>query len=718
MPSALPRPEIVVRFGAFEANLGTREVRKYGIRIRLGGQASEILAALLEKPGEVVTREELQRILWADNTFVEFENGLNIAIKKLRSALGDSASKPLYIETVPRVGYRFIAPIQKNSTVALAEPGVSEQARTDIAPAIAAKAEAGLAAPRHFRFWMAAVCILVLGFVAYGFFSPAPVPSATSFVQRPISEHLNGFARIVTDGVRVYFLERTGGRDTLVQTSTAGGPTKVIEGPFPKTRIFDISPDRSEFLVGSFETTAPGLPLWIWPVQGGSPIRVGSVIADDASWAPSAQQILYTRGHDIRIVRRDGTDDRLFIHTSGAPYWIRFSPDNGRVIFTVDNAQSDSATLWEAAADGSNPYIRFQGWSNPPSECCAEWTPDGKYLVFTSAHTGFRNLWAVREKPFLLHWRPSAPVQLTPTARALGAAVLTRNGTRAFLTAWNEVWQFERFDVGTKQFSPVPSGRDTFAILPSPDGAWAAIVKTDWSLWRTKMDGSIGVQLTSPPLNATQPQWSPDGTKIAFEAHRFGEPVRAYVVSAEGGPIQEVLALKGQQSVPAWSPDGSEIAVALSVDPPGDTSGQRGIFIVDWKSQRAEKIPGSEGLTSPMWSPDGKYFTAKRADERELLLFDRQAQKWNSIAKATVVSGLTWSRDSKYLYTQNLAEEGQPVFRLRAGDFTRERVISFESFLKEGVESCPLESGTGDGSLIVRLKRSGGQVYALDLNFP
>jgi Tol biopolymer transport system component/DNA-binding winged helix-turn-helix (wHTH) protein len=714
MASGSLQSEKVVRFGAFETNLLTGELRKYGIRIRLGGQPTQILVALLEAPGETVTREELRRRLWANNTFVEFENGLNNAVKKLRSALGDSAGQPLYIETLPRVGYRFIAPIEKNSGPAAIEAHVSQQVGAEIASGIAARAASAL----HFRFWVTGVCVLVLGFTAYGFFSPAPVPSVTSFVQRPMTDHLNAFARIVTDGVRVYFLERTGGHFTLVQTSTAGGPTSAVEGPFPKTRIFDISADRSEFLVGNFETTRLGLPLWIWPVQEGSPIRVGSVIADDASWAPNAQLILYTRDHDIRIVRRDGTDDRLFLHTSGIPYWIRFSPDNRKMIFTVDDSQSDSSTLWEAAADGSDLYIRFQGWSNPPSECCAEWTPDGKYLVFTSAHSGFKNLWAMREKPFLLHWRTSAPVQLTPTARALSGSVLTRNGTRAFVMAWNEAWQFERFDVGTKQFSPVPTGRDTYTIHPSPDGVWAAVVKADWSLWRTKMDGSGGVQLTSPPLKAAQPQWSPDGTRIAFEAHRFGEPVRAYVVSAEGGPIQEILALRGEQSVPSWSPDGSKIAVAMNVDPPSDASFQRGIVVVDLKSQRSEKIPGSEGLTSAMWSPDGKYFTAKTLDERELLLFDRQTQKWNSIVKATVVSGLTWSRDSKYLYMQNLAEEGQPVFRLRAEDFKPERVVSFESFLKEGVESCPLESGTGDGSLIVRLRRSGGQVYALDLNLP
>lgn len=112
MASGSVRPEKIVRFGPFETNLHTGETRKYGIRIRLGGQPTQILTTLLERPGEVITREELRHQLWADDTFVEFENGLNNAVKKLRSALGDSADKPLYVETLPRVGYRFVAPIE------------------------------------------------------------------------------------------------------------------------------------------------------------------------------------------------------------------------------------------------------------------------------------------------------------------------------------------------------------------------------------------------------------------------------------------------------------------------------------------------------------------------------------------------------------------------------------------------------------------------------
>src|SRR5229473_634112 len=93
-----------VRFGVFQLNLAAGELRKHGIRIRVAGQPLEILAILLEKPGEVVTREELRAKLWSEDTFVDFEHSLNKAVNRLRQTLGDSAEEPLYIETLPRVG--------------------------------------------------------------------------------------------------------------------------------------------------------------------------------------------------------------------------------------------------------------------------------------------------------------------------------------------------------------------------------------------------------------------------------------------------------------------------------------------------------------------------------------------------------------------------------------------------------------------------------------
>lgn len=109
-------PSRVLRFGVFQANLAARELRKHGVRVRLPGQPFFILSILLEKPGEVITREEMRQRLWSSDTFVDFEHSLNSAIKKLRAALGDSAENSRYVETVPRLGYRFIAPVEEVST--------------------------------------------------------------------------------------------------------------------------------------------------------------------------------------------------------------------------------------------------------------------------------------------------------------------------------------------------------------------------------------------------------------------------------------------------------------------------------------------------------------------------------------------------------------------------------------------------------------------------
>src|SRR5712692_2079466 len=108
----------LLRFGVFEANLSARELRKHGIRLKLRGQPFEILAILLEKPGEIVTREEIQKKLWPADTYVDFEHSLNTAVKKLRAVLGDSPENSRYVETIPRLGYRFIAPLEQVSATA------------------------------------------------------------------------------------------------------------------------------------------------------------------------------------------------------------------------------------------------------------------------------------------------------------------------------------------------------------------------------------------------------------------------------------------------------------------------------------------------------------------------------------------------------------------------------------------------------------------------
>lgn len=115
---AVPQTSKVIRFGVFELDLNAGELRKNGIKVRLQGQPLQVLTILLERPGEVVSREELQQKLWASDTFVDFDHSLNTAINKVREVLGDSASSPRFVETLARRGYRFIAPLRKDEPAA------------------------------------------------------------------------------------------------------------------------------------------------------------------------------------------------------------------------------------------------------------------------------------------------------------------------------------------------------------------------------------------------------------------------------------------------------------------------------------------------------------------------------------------------------------------------------------------------------------------------
>ena len=126
-----PRPARRYRFGAFEADAATAELRKQGIRLKLNAQPFQVLCMLLERPGELLTREEISRELWPDGTFVDYEHGLNSAVNRIREALGDTATNPRFVETLARRGYRFVAPVERigineNRLSALAESAPSE----------------------------------------------------------------------------------------------------------------------------------------------------------------------------------------------------------------------------------------------------------------------------------------------------------------------------------------------------------------------------------------------------------------------------------------------------------------------------------------------------------------------------------------------------------------------------------------------------------------
>jgi len=117
-----PRPALRYRFGTFELDATTGELRRMGIRVKLNAQPFQVLCLLLERPGELLTREEISRELWPDGTFVDYEHGVNSAVNRIREALGDSAGNPRFVETLARRGYRFVAPVERIGEEPVAEP--------------------------------------------------------------------------------------------------------------------------------------------------------------------------------------------------------------------------------------------------------------------------------------------------------------------------------------------------------------------------------------------------------------------------------------------------------------------------------------------------------------------------------------------------------------------------------------------------------------------
>ena len=144
---AISPAQEVIRFGLFELDPVAGQLTRQGANLRLPQQPMLLLAMLLERPGEILTREELRQRLWSSDVFVDFDHGLNKSIQKIRDALGDSPASPRYIETIPRVGYRFIAPVSGNKLA----PVIVEQQRR---PAAATATQAG--SPR-LRWWMLAM---------------------------------------------------------------------------------------------------------------------------------------------------------------------------------------------------------------------------------------------------------------------------------------------------------------------------------------------------------------------------------------------------------------------------------------------------------------------------------------------------------------------------------------------------------------------------------
>ena len=558
----------------------------------------------------------------------------------------------------------------------------------------------------------AALLLLLLGgLLAYLWLQPARVPTVKNYVQ--LTHDGQPKSLIGTDGVRLYLAMGVGNTASfslrgIAELSVAGGQPKKIDIATSGDMVpIGLSADASELLVIDGQGAPPKGPLSTVPIFGGAPRRVGDFVAETAGWSPDGRMLAYTNLGDLFLAKADGTDAHKLLSVNGDIRSLTWSPDSTRLRF---DSSETAGTVGrqierEVSVDGSGLHDLLPGWHNPPDECCGKWTSDGNYFVFQSQG----QLWALPKSGGIFQSAPS-PIQLTSSPMTLSSPLPSKDGKKLFIIGRTYRGELVRYDTKTAQFVPFLGGFSAEYVDFSKDGQWIAYTSyPDGALWRSKIDGSERIQLTYPPISPLLPRWSPDGKAILFFQFTQGpdKPARIYEVSPDGGSPRPLLPDDpSQQLDPNWSADGSKIIFAGESNSPASS-----IRILDVTSRQLSNVPGSDGLYSPRWSPDGNYISAFSADSKTLLLFDRKSNQWIELAKGSL-GWLSWSHDSQYVYVLDYREKNA-VMRVRIRDRKIEQVADLKNLPATGRFGPALSLTPADEPLLLR--DTGTQdVYSVD----
>ncbi|MBV8093935.1 MAG: winged helix-turn-helix domain-containing protein [Acetobacteraceae bacterium] len=385
-PSSTP---LSARFGPFELRLDTGELRKYGVRVRLQHRAFQILAALVEAPGRLVTREELRTRLWASDVFVDFESGLNTAVNRLRAALGDSAEHPVYVETLSRLGYRFLAPVEFSyeqgkqpspaSAIAVPPPPEGpELARTPPSPQFFRRSRALLSAIAA-GLLVLAVTVVMLRLT----------PGEVSYSRLTFRKGFVSDARFTLDGQHIIY-----------SAEWDGAPSRLFSIAPDGRRAKDLNLSNAR-LAGIISATEFG--LFARPVNGDPPLLEFASLNGTApqpiaghfrsvDWGPNRSLALITAVGTFFAVQYP-VGHRLYQSSQ----WLsdlRVSPNGKQLVFAEHPAPMDDAghiALLDAAS--GQRLVLTQDWGSLGG---LAWNPSGTEVWFTAAHSGVeKSLWAV-----------------------------------------------------------------------------------------------------------------------------------------------------------------------------------------------------------------------------------------------------------------------------------------------------------------------------------
>ena len=539
----------------------------------------------------------------------------------------------------------------------------------------------------------------------------------------PITHDNHGGWIAGTDGVGVYF-NYDASSSAVYMVSVSGGDIQKVPLGVGHVWLWDVSPDGSNLLVRALEPSA----LWTVSVPGGPAHFITKV---DNTWSqsfsPDGKYIAYSderKGQEgLYVMRRDGADVRKLVTLKATddPYDIAWSPDGGRIRFTDHETATDHHSLWEISSTGANLHPVFPKWRDPAGQCCGQWTADGDFYLFIAGVPGSAQIWTLDERHRFLSPASPDPIPLTSGPIHWVTPTPSKDGNKIFATGTMPRGELVRFDRISKQLRPFLGGISAEFLAYSKDGAQIAYVTyPDGILWRAKADGTERIQLTNPPLYPLLCRWSPDGLQILFTAksNNTGTRTVLYVIPAQGGsPRLLVPADDGEgQGEGVWSPDGRRVLYS--------TSAKDSLRILDLDSGKVSQVSGSNGLFSPRWSPDGRYFAAMSRSVTDagfnnvtdaIRIFDLQSQQWSTLVEHRGNwDSPTWSHDSKFLYALNDAVPPS-VYRIAVPGGTPQRVVDLKDFRFTGAIGGWISLDPDDTPILLR-DNGSNDIYALTLD--
>ena len=635
-------------FGPYVIDGRSRILLKDGATVRLTPKAFDTLLVLVQHASQVVEKEQLLREVWPD-IFVE-EGILSHNIHGLRKALGDDSSEPRYIETIPKRGYRFVAPvrisqpqvdtaqigfsglegdavvIEKHTFARIISDEIEETElpagfdeaerpvqRAPLLPALEAKALSPVVIDqrkkrRMIRAVVGAGALVVLAVVGFVYLKPAPPVTAP-----PVTRAKSTLVRLTNnsaidsrpvwspDGRNIAFASNRDGKNEIYVMDADGSNVKRLTNNMVEDGNPGWSPDGRRIV---FDSERDGnREVYLMDADGGNQIRITRNNAMDttATWSPDGNLIAFASNRDtgppynpynldIYLMNTDGSNVRRIVDDPEYDVGPQWSPDGREILFVA--GRTGNFDVYKMNADGTNQRNLTADYDQ--ADGSPIWSLDGNNIAFSRRIEGKKQLFIM-------------DVDGTNLKR------VTNNAANNELASW------------------------------SPDGAelvYQTDVDGNWEIYTISVDGELA-QLTDDAADDLAPDWSPDGNKIAFSSNRNGKQ-HIYVMNADGSSLAQITNSSAEDTEPAWAPDGKRIAFTSQRD------GNEEIYVMNADGSNPRRLTDNPRTDNqPRWSVDGRIvFTSYRDGQSDIYVMDDAGR---NVTRLTTIKATraAWSPDGR-----------------------------------------------------------------------